>query len=75
VSIGLGVRGFNLPSVCPAFVEGTSKVDLFEAMIENIVDRLTPQPALFKSTTLFVVFDEAVWLLGLKLHPATRFLW
>jgi phospholipase C len=45
-----------------AFVDGnpaTSKLDLFEAMVENIVDRLTAQPALFKSTALFVLFDEA----------------
>jgi len=45
-----------------AFVDGTpatSKLDLFEAMVENIVDRLTGQPELFKSTALFVLFDEA----------------
>jgi phospholipase C len=44
------------------FVDGnpaTSKLDLFEAMAENIIDRLTSQPALFKSTALFVVFDES----------------
>ena len=37
----------------------TSKLDLFEAMAENIIDRLISQPALFKSTALFVVFDES----------------
>jgi phospholipase C len=45
-----------------AFVDGnpaTSKLDLFEAMVENIIGRLTSQPALFKSTALFVVFDES----------------
>jgi phospholipase C len=45
-----------------AFVDGnpaTSKLDLFEAMVENIVDRLASQPALFESTALFVMFDEA----------------
>jgi phospholipase C len=45
-----------------AFVDGnpaTSKLDLFEAMVEKIVDRLTSQPALFRSTALFVMFDEA----------------
>lgn len=51
------------------FVDGnpaTSKLDLFEAMVENVVDRLNSQPALFNSTALFLVFDEAggYWDLG-----------
>jgi phospholipase C len=44
-----------------SFVDGhpaSSKLDLFEAMLENIVDKLTSQPALFKDTALFVAFDE-----------------
>jgi phospholipase C len=37
----------------------SSKLDLFEAMLENIVDKLTSHPALFKDAALFVAFDEA----------------
>jgi phospholipase C len=36
----------------------SSKLGLFEAMLENIVDRLTSNPRLFKETALFVAFDE-----------------
>jgi phospholipase C len=61
-----GLEEGTLPAVSfvkpDGFVDGnpaTSKLDLFEAMVENIVDRLTAQPALFNSTALFVVFDEA----------------
>ena len=36
----------------------SSKLDLFEAMLENIVDKLTANPGLFKDTALFVAFDE-----------------
>jgi phospholipase C len=60
------LAGGTLPAVSfvkpDGFVDAspaTSKLDLFEAMAENIIDRLTSQPALFKSTALFVVFDES----------------
>jgi phospholipase C len=36
----------------------SSKLGLFEAMLENIVDRLTSHPQIFKDTALFVAFDE-----------------
>ena len=36
----------------------SSTLDLFEAMLENIVDKLKAHPDLFKETVLFVTFDE-----------------
>ena len=36
----------------------SSKLDLFEAMTENIVDKLKAHPELFRETALFVTFDE-----------------
>ena len=36
----------------------SSKLDLFEAMTENIVDKLKAHPDLFRDTVLFVTFDE-----------------
>jgi phospholipase C len=36
----------------------SSKLDLFEAMLENIVDKLLAHPELFENTALFVTFDE-----------------
>jgi phospholipase C len=36
----------------------SSTLDLFEAMTENIVDKLKKHPDLFKETALFVTFDE-----------------
>jgi len=36
----------------------SSKLGLFEAMLENIVDKLTSRPSIFKDTALFVAFDE-----------------
>jgi phospholipase C len=55
----------NLPAVAvvkpDSMVDGhpaSSKLDLFEAMLENIVDKLTSHPQLFKNTALFVAFDE-----------------
>jgi phospholipase C len=55
----------DLPAVSfvkpDSFVDGhpaSSKLDLFEAMLENIVDKLTSHPELFKDTALFVAFDE-----------------
>jgi phospholipase C len=36
----------------------SSKLDLFEAMTENIVDKLKAHPDLFRETALFVTFDE-----------------
>ena len=56
----------NLPTVSfvkpDALVDGhpaSSKLDLFEAMLTNIVDKLTSNPVLFKDTALFVTFDES----------------
>jgi phospholipase C len=55
----------NLPSVVyvkpDSIVDGhpaSSTLDLFEAMTENIVDKLKRHPELFKETALFVTFDE-----------------
>jgi phospholipase C len=36
----------------------SSTLDLFEAMVQNIVDRLKANPDLFAKTALFVTFDE-----------------
>jgi phospholipase C len=36
----------------------SSKLDLFEGMLENIVDHLNANPALFAETALIVTFDE-----------------
>ena len=36
----------------------SSKLDLFEAMLTNIVDILTSNPVLLNDTALFVTFDE-----------------
>jgi phospholipase C len=36
----------------------TSKLDLFEGMIENILDHLSQNPDLMASTALFITFDE-----------------
>jgi phospholipase C len=56
----------SLPSVSfvkpSAFVDGhplTSKVDLFEAFLKNIVDRFQAQPGLFPKSAILVIFDEA----------------
>jgi phospholipase C len=55
----------KLPSVAyvkpDSLVDGhpaSSKLDLFEAMLENIVDKLLAHPELFEQTALFVTFDE-----------------
>jgi phospholipase C len=34
------------------------KIDLFEAMVKSIVDKLTAHPDLFDHTGLFITFDE-----------------
>ncbi len=36
----------------------SSKLDLFEGMVENIVDHLKANPALMAQTALFITFDE-----------------
>src|SRR5262249_10620992 len=55
----------TLPSIAfvkpDSLVDGhpaSSKLDLFEAMLDNIVDKLKRQPKLFENTALFVTFDE-----------------
>ena len=60
-----GLDRGKLPSVAyvkpDSLVDGhpaSSKLDLFEAMVENIVDKLKAQPELFKNTALIVTFDE-----------------
>jgi len=60
------VENGSLPAVSfvkpDALVDGhpaSSKLDLFEAMLTNIVDKLTSNPVLFKDTALFVTFDES----------------
>jgi len=59
------VEDDDLPAVSfvkpDSFVDGhpaSSKLDLFEAMLEKIVDKLTSHPGLFENTALFVAFDE-----------------
>jgi phospholipase C len=59
------LKSERLPAVAfvkpDSMVDGhpaSSKLDLFEAMLENIVDKLTSNPRLFKDTALFVAFDE-----------------
>jgi phospholipase C len=37
----------------------SSKLDLFEGMVENIVDHLTTKPDLMADTALFITFDES----------------
>ena len=44
-----------------SFVDGhpaTSKLNLFEAMINKILDKLKAHPKLFKETAFFITFDE-----------------
>jgi phospholipase C len=60
-----GLNEGQLPAVSfvkpDSLVDGhpaSSKLDLFEAMTENIVDKLKARPELFRDTVLFVTFDE-----------------
>ncbi len=60
-----GLNEGELPAVSfvkpDSLVDGhpaSSKLDLFEAMTENIVDKLKARPELFRDTVLFVTFDE-----------------
>ena len=55
----------TLPSVSYVKPDGlldghpaSSKLDLFESMVENIVDHLTAKPDLMADTALFITFDE-----------------
>jgi phospholipase C len=55
----------KLPAVAyvkpDSFVDGhpaSSKLDLFEAMLEKILDKLKAKPELFAQTALMVTFDE-----------------
>jgi phospholipase C len=55
----------HLPSISyvkpDSLVDGhpaSSKLDLFEAMLENILDKLKAHPDLFKETAFIVTFDE-----------------
>jgi phospholipase C len=55
----------SLPSVSyvkpDALLDGhpaTSKIDLFEGMVENIIDHLQANPKLMDETALFITFDE-----------------
>jgi phospholipase C len=38
---------------------GSSKVDLFEAFVRNILDRLDAEPGLKHETAVFITFDES----------------
>ena len=60
-----GLNEGQLPAVSfvkpDSLVDGhpaSSKLDLFEAVTENIVDKLKARPELFRDTVLFVTFDE-----------------
>jgi len=55
----------SLPAVSfvkpDSFLDGhpaSSKLDLFEGMLEKILDELQQQPHLFRDTAVFVAFDE-----------------
>jgi len=55
----------HLPAVAyvkpDSFVDGhpaSSKLNLFEAMIDKILDKLKAHPALFEETAFFITFDE-----------------
>jgi phospholipase C len=55
----------RLPSIAfvkpDSIVDGhpaSSKLDLFEAMLENILDKLKANPKLFEETAFMVTFDE-----------------
>jgi phospholipase C len=55
----------KLPSIAyvkpDSLVDGhpaSSKLDLFEAMVENIVDKLKAHPELFEETAFMITFDE-----------------
>jgi phospholipase C len=55
----------SLPSVSYVKPDGlidghpaTSKIDLFEGMVENIIDHLKANPKLMAETALFITFDE-----------------
>jgi phospholipase C len=59
------LQGGSLPAVSflkpDSFVDGhpaSSKLDLFEAMLQKILDGLAANPRLFAGTALFVAFDE-----------------
>jgi phospholipase C len=56
----------SLPSVCFVKPDGmldghpaSSKLDLFEALVKNILERLDADPALAHETAVFITFDEA----------------
>jgi phospholipase C len=56
----------TLPSISfvkpSGFVDGhplSSKLDLFEALLKNILDRIEAKPDLFAKTTILIIFDEA----------------
>ena len=53
----------TLPSVSfvkpSGLVDGASKLDLFEAFLRNIVERVEAKPELFAHTAILVTFDEA----------------
>jgi len=59
------VDNSTLPSVSfvkpDGLIDGhpaSSKINLFEGMVENIVDHLKANPELFESTALIITFDE-----------------
>jgi phospholipase C len=61
-----GIESGELPAVSfvkpDSMVDGhpaSSKLNLFEGMLQKIVDELQKQPQLFKDTALFVAFDES----------------
>src|SRR5215470_275466 len=44
-----------------SFTDGhpaSSKLDLFEALVERVIDKLKARPELFDSTAVFITFDE-----------------
>jgi len=55
----------HLPAVSflkpDSFTDGhpaSSKLDLFEALVERVIDKLKERPELFDSTAVFITFDE-----------------
>src|SRR5262245_42969345 len=53
-----GAAGGGMPDSLVDGQPASSKFDLFEAMLENILDKLKAHPDLFKETAFFITLDE-----------------
>ena len=75
------IAGGTLPAVSYVKPDGlidghpqSSKLNLFESFVRNIVDRVKAKPELFANTAIFVTFDEGGGYYDFGLHPAARLL-